>query len=170
MSIHDILNAGIGLYKEGEKGLRQALEHLQSAYDNLKRQGEADQSETAERLRQALDQIIASLHQVSSKAEARLQGLVEEAGRNYEQLLSGLERQIDTIMKQGEKDLGGMRDRIQTLAQSLKEQAPEQFRRSMERLIAGPEGSTDPLKPAQSDEGRVVSIIFSESEEPGPEK
>lgn len=170
MPIHDILNAGIGLYKEGEKGLRQALQHLQSSYDNLKGQGEADQSETAERLRLTLDQTIASLRQVSSKAEARLQGLVQEAGRNYEQLLSGLEGQIDTIKKQGEKEMGGVRDRMQTLAQSLKEQAPERFRHSIEKLIAGTEGGTDPFQPAHPDEERMVSIVFSESEEPEHKK
>lgn len=169
MSIHDILNAGIGLYKEGEKGLRQVLQSLQASYDELKRKGEEDQSETAIRLRQALDQTIANLRQISLEAETRLQALVQEAGRNYEQLLSGIEVQVAAIRKQGEKEMVGVRDRIQTFAQSLKEQAPERFRHSIEKLIAGIEGSADPLQPVNSEE-RMVSIVFSESEESEREK
>lgn len=163
MSIHDILNAGIGLYKEGEKGFHQVLQHLLASYDKLRRQGAADQSETAERLRQSLDQTITGIRQISSTAEARLQALLKEAGNNYEQLLSGLEGQIEAIKKQGEKGMDDMKGRMETLAESLKEQGTDRFRRSVERLIAGRQ--EDFLSTSSVEGERMISVLFSESEE-----
>jgi len=173
MSLRDVLNAGIGLYIEGEKRFRQALQHLQASYENLRLQGEADQSEAAERLRQSLDLTISGIRNISAQAEERLQHLVDEAGKNYNQLLAGLEAQIDTIRKHSEE--GSLKVKIQELSQSLKKQGSEGFRLHLQQLISNvgastsPKGQTtdskaaDPFAPKSRSNG-VESIVFSESD------
>ncbi|MBW7858744.1 MAG: hypothetical protein H3C43_10750, partial [Leptonema sp. (in: Bacteria)] len=158
MSIHDILNAGLGLYNEGEKRLKDALQSLQNGYSELKSKGEQDQSKEAEKLRQSLDQTIRGIRQISTGAEERLQSLVKEAAKNYDVLLSGIESQLNSMTQQGKKGIGTVREKMQDFSKTLKTQGPDRFRKAVETLLSQTNNTIDPF---DTGDERMVSILMS---------
>ena len=68
--LHDILNAGIALFRSGEDSVTSAVKEVQRTYDALKEKGAADTSEPAVQLRKALDDVVTQVNDLSTKAGA----------------------------------------------------------------------------------------------------
>jgi vacuolar-type H+-ATPase subunit H len=113
----DVLNAGLGLLKEGEKGFQAALEAVAKTFEELKTVGAADQSEAAQKIREVLDNTIRGVRDVSGKAEENFHRVLEEARKNYSQILE----HARTVV--GEERISDLNSRLEDLAKFVQEKA-----------------------------------------------
>lgn len=116
-SLQDVLNAGLGLLKEGEKGFQNALETVSQAFEDLKSRGADDTSEAAQKIREVLDNTIRGVRDVSTQAEANFNQILEEARKNYGQILE----QARTVV--GEERISDLNGRFEELAKFVQEKA-----------------------------------------------
>jgi prefoldin subunit 5 len=113
--LHDILNAGIALFRAGEGTVNNAIKEVQRTYDELKSKGAADTSEPAVKLRKLLDDTVAQVNDLSGKA-----------GGAYNDALSKLEEQYGQISEQIQKlipqeQMDQIKDKIEELTRVIKE-------------------------------------------------
>ncbi len=66
--LHDILNAGIALFRSGEDTVATAVKDVQKSFDDLKDKGAADTSEAAVQLRKILDDVVTQVNDIGNKA------------------------------------------------------------------------------------------------------
>lgn len=114
-SLQDVLNAGLGLLKEGEKGFQSALESVARAFEDLKSKGAEDHSAAAQKIREVLDNTIRGVKDVSSTAEENFNRVLEEARKNYGQILE----QARTVV--GEERISDLNSRFEDLAKFIQE-------------------------------------------------
>ncbi|MEQ9366593.1 MAG: hypothetical protein RIF32_20300 [Leptospirales bacterium] len=114
-SLQDVLNVGLGLLNEGEKGFQAALESVAQAFEDLKSKGADDTSESAQKIREVLDNTIRGVKDVSSTAEENFNRVLEEARKNYGQILE----QARTVV--GEERISDLNTRFEELAKFVQE-------------------------------------------------
>lgn len=131
-SLQDVLNVGLGLLKEGEKGFQQALEGVAKAFEDLKSKGAEDTSESAQKIREVLDNTIRGVKDVSTTAEANFNRVLEEARKNYGQILE----QARTVV--GEERIHDLNARFEELAQFVQEKTGD-----LQKKTSGSSGSSD---------------------------
>lgn len=92
--LHDILNAGIALFRAGEDSVNNAIKEVQRTFDELKSKGAADNSEAAVQLRKVLDDIVAQANELNQKtgdaygqALTQLQDLYNQATVEIEKIV-----------------------------------------------------------------------------------
>ena len=92
--LHDILNAGIALFRAGEDTVNNAIKEVQRTFDELKAKGADDNSESAVRLRKILDDIVAQANDLNQKtgdaygqALTQLQDLYNKATVEIEKIV-----------------------------------------------------------------------------------
>ena len=113
--LHDILNAGIALFRSGEDSVGNAVKEVQRTYDALKEKGAADTSEPAVQLRKALDDVVTQVNDLSTKA-----------GTAYADGLKNLEGQYKKVSEQVEKlvpaeQVAEIRAKIDELSKVIRE-------------------------------------------------
>ncbi|MCR9142768.1 MAG: hypothetical protein NXI24_10995 [bacterium] len=118
-SLQDVLNVGLGLLKEGEKGFQAALESVAKAFEDLKSKGADDTSESAQKIREVLDNTIRGVKDVSSTAEENFNRVLEEARKNYGQILE----QARTVV--GEERISDLNTRFEELAKFVQEKTDD---------------------------------------------
>ncbi len=118
-NLQDILNAGIGLFKEGEKNFQAALEAVGKTFEELKQRGAADGSESAQKVREALENTIRGVKDVSTQAEQNFNKILAEAEKNYAQLLE----QVQGVI--GDERIKDVNARFEELAKFVKEKADD---------------------------------------------
>ncbi len=92
--LHDVLNAGIALFRAGEDSITNAVKEVQRTYDALKEKGAADTSEPAVQLRRALDDVVTQVNDLSSKAgTAYSDGLVRLEGQ-YKKVIEQIQQLV----------------------------------------------------------------------------
>ncbi|MEQ8353355.1 MAG: hypothetical protein RH862_17910 [Leptospiraceae bacterium] len=92
--LHDVLNAGIALFRAGEDSVNNAIKEVQRTFDELKAKGAADNSEPAVQLRKVLDDIVAQANDLNQKtgdaygqALTQLQDLYNKATVEIEKIV-----------------------------------------------------------------------------------
>ncbi|MBR30580.1 MAG: hypothetical protein CMN77_04660 [Spirochaetaceae bacterium] len=92
--LHDVLNAGIALFRAGEDSVNNAIKEVQRTFDELKSKGAADNSEPAVQLRKVLDDIVAQANDLNQKtgdaynqALTQLQDLYNKATVEIEKIV-----------------------------------------------------------------------------------
>ncbi len=114
-ALHDILNAGIALFRSGEDSLNNAVKEVQRTFEQLKDKGAADSSEAAVKLRKALDDVVAQSNDLSGKAGAAY----TDAVKQLETLYGTVVEQIKQIVP--EERLNELKDKIEELQRVIKE-------------------------------------------------
>jgi len=88
--LQDMLNAGLGLYRFGEKNAMELIQKLEASFRELVEAGSADQSREAQAIREVLSSSLKEVRETSSRAEKNFNAILEEAGKNYAQFLEQL--------------------------------------------------------------------------------
>lgn len=119
---HDILNAGIALFRAGEDSVNNAVKEVQRTFDELKSKGEADNSEAAVKLRKTLDDIVSQANDLNNKAGQaygdalnQLQGLYTQASEEIKKIIpedrvnevKDKIEELQKVIKQRIDELGG---------------------------------------------------------------
>ena len=112
--IHDILNAGIGLFKAGEENFKSALENVEKTFEDLKSKGALDNSEAAVKIREVMENTINSITEVYDKAGSNFGMIIEEAQKNYAQVLEQIQNFV------GEERIRDVNSKIEELAEYIK--------------------------------------------------
>ncbi len=113
--LHDVLNAGIALFRAGEDSVANAAREVQRTFDQLKDKGAADTSEGVVKLRKALDDIVLQTNDLSSKAGVAYTDAITQ----LETLYAKLVEQIKTVVP--EDQLNQLKDKIDELQRVIKE-------------------------------------------------
>ena len=113
--LHDVLNAGIALFRAGEDSLSNAVKEVQRTFDELKEKGAADTSDAAVKLRKALDDVVQQANELGNKADATY----SDSLKQLEELYANVVEQIKTIVP--EDRLTELRDKIDELSKVIKE-------------------------------------------------
>ncbi|MCB1174703.1 MAG: chemotaxis protein [Leptospiraceae bacterium] len=113
--LHDILNAGIALFRAGEDSVNNAVKEVQRTFDELKSKGAADTSDAAVKLRKTLDDIVAQANDLSGKAG----GAYGESLAKLDGLYKNAIEQIKAVVP--EDKLNELKDKIEELTQVIKE-------------------------------------------------
>ncbi|MBX7057114.1 MAG: hypothetical protein K1X75_03540 [Leptospirales bacterium] len=113
--LHDVLNAGIALFRSGEDSVNNAVKEVQRTFDQLKEKGAADTSEPAVKLRSALNDVVTQANDLSSKAG----GAYGDAVKQLEQLYGKVVEQIKAVVP--EDRLNELKDKIEELQRVIKE-------------------------------------------------
>ena len=113
--LHDVLNAGIALFRAGEDSVSKAISDVQSTYDQLKEKGASDTSDAAVRMRNLLDDIVSQANDLSGKA-----------GSTYTEGLAKLEEQYTALIEQVQKvvpqdQIDQIKDKLDELTNVIKE-------------------------------------------------
>lgn len=113
--LHDVLNAGIALFRAGEGTINNAVKEVQRTYEELKSKGATDTSEPAVKLRKLLDDAVTQANDLTGKA-----------GSAYHEALSKLEEQYAAIVDQIQRlvpqdQLDQIKDKIEELTRVIKE-------------------------------------------------
>ncbi len=106
--LHDVLNAGIALFRSGEDTVGNAVKEVQRTYDELKEKGASDTSEAAVKLRKLLDDVVSQANELNSKA-----------GTAYGDALAQLEEQYKAVVAQVEQMIP--QDRVQEVKDKIEE-------------------------------------------------
>lgn len=92
--LHDVLNAGIALFRSGEGTVNNAAKEVQRTFEELKSKGAADQSDAAVKLRKSLDDIVQQVNGLSGKAGSaysdammKLEGLYKQVAENAQKMV-----------------------------------------------------------------------------------
>ncbi len=117
--LHDILNAGIALFRAGEDSMNNAVKEVQRTFDELKEKGAADSSEAAVQLRKALDDIVQQANELGSKADTAYADSLKQLQGLYDQAID----QIKTIVP--EDRLTELKDKIEELRKVIDERINE---------------------------------------------
>jgi polyhydroxyalkanoate synthesis regulator phasin len=113
--LHDVLNAGIALFRSGEDSLNNAVKEVQRTFDELKEKGAADSSEAAVKLRKALDDVVQQANELSGKADATY----SDSLKQLEELYANVLEQIKNIVP--EDRITELRDKMDELNKVIKE-------------------------------------------------
>lgn len=113
--LHDILNAGIALFRAGEDTVSNAVKEVQRTFDELKSKGAADTSDAAVKLRKTLDDIVNQSSDLGGKAGAAYN---ENLGK-LQGLYSNAIEQIKTMVP--EEKLNELKDKMEELTRVIKE-------------------------------------------------
>lgn len=113
--LHDVLNAGIALFRSGEGTLANAVKEVQRTFDELKEKGAADSSEAAVKLRKALDDVVQQANELAGKADSTY----SDSLKQLEELYSNVVEQIKNIVP--EDRITELRDKMDELAKVIKE-------------------------------------------------
>ncbi len=92
--LHDVLNAGIALFRSGEGTVANAAKEVQRTFEELKSKGAADQSDAAVKLRKSLDDIVQQVNGLSGKAGSaysdammKIEGLYKQVAENAQKMV-----------------------------------------------------------------------------------
>lgn len=113
-SIHDILNAGLGLFKAGEENFKSAFVDLEKTFEELKKRGNEDNSEVAVKIREVLDNTIKGIKEVSDRTESSFSQVMSEVQKNYEQILEQIKRLV------GEERIRDLNSKLEELTEYIK--------------------------------------------------
>ncbi|MCB1327095.1 MAG: hypothetical protein H7A21_04055 [Spirochaetales bacterium] len=113
--LHDVLNAGIALFRAGEDTLNNAVKEVQRTFDELKAKGAADTSDAAVKLRKTLDDIVSQANDLGGKADASYRQNLAE----LEKLYANAVEQIKKLVP--EDRLNELRDKIEELMTAIRE-------------------------------------------------
>lgn len=113
--LHDVLNAGIALFRAGEDSLSNAVKEVQRTFDELKEKGAADSSEAAVQLRKALDDVVQQANELAGKADSTY----TDSLKQLEGLYANVVEQIKNIVP--EDRITELRDKIDELSKVIKE-------------------------------------------------
>jgi hypothetical protein len=113
--LHDVLNAGIALFRAGEDSLNNAVKEVQRTFDELKEKGAADTSSAAVKLRKTLDDIVQQAGELTNKADATY----NDSLKQLEELYTNALEQIKTLVP--EDRITELRDKMDELTKVIKE-------------------------------------------------
>ncbi|MBI3396219.1 MAG: hypothetical protein HY042_10325 [Spirochaetia bacterium] len=117
--LHDILNAGIALFRAGEDSLNNAVKEVQRTFEQLKSKGAADQSEPAVKMRKTLDDVVTQVNGLSGKAG----GAYNEAIVKLEGLYKQVADQATKMVPQDQ--VNQIKDKVDELTRVIKEKADQ---------------------------------------------
>lgn len=92
--LHDVLNAGIALFRAGEDSVNNAVKEVQRTYAELKEKGAADTSEPAVQLRKILDDVATQVNDLSTKAGAAYADALAKLETQYKALSVEIEKMV----------------------------------------------------------------------------
>lgn len=125
--LHDILNAGIALFRAGEGSIASAVADVQKTFEELKTKGAADNSESAEKLRKILDDIVKQAAELNNKASStygeslkQLQDLYAKASAEIEKIVP--KDQLDQVKGKVEELSKAIQAKVDELTKSGKAQ------------------------------------------------
>ncbi|MCB1309785.1 MAG: hypothetical protein KDK30_16460 [Leptospiraceae bacterium] len=113
--LHDILNAGIALFRAGEDSVNNAVKEVQRTFDELKQKGAADTSDAAVKLRKTLDDIVTQANELNSKAGTAYQDSLKQ----IEGLYANATEQIKALVP--EDRINEVKDKIEELNKVIRE-------------------------------------------------
>lgn len=113
--LHDVLNAGIALFRAGEDTLNNAVKEVTRTYEELKSKGASDTSEPAVKLRKLLDDVVTQVNEVSSKADATAKDVFAQVDTQYKQISEQIQQMVP------EDQVNQIKDKIEELAAAIKE-------------------------------------------------
>ncbi len=113
--LHDVLNAGIALFRAGEDTFKNAAKEVTRTYEELKSKGATDTSEPAVKLRQLLDKVVTQVNEIQVKADSNLKDVFSQVDAQYKQI-------VDQIQKMVPADqMNQIKDKIEELRAAIKE-------------------------------------------------
>lgn len=113
--LHDVLNAGIALFRAGEDTLNNAVKEVTRTYEELKSKGATDTSEPAVKLRKLLDDVVQQVNEVSSKADSTAKDVFAQVDTQYKQIVEQIQQMVP------EDQLNQIKDKIEELSNAIKE-------------------------------------------------
>lgn len=113
--LHDVLNAGIALFRAGEDSMTNAVKEVQRTFDELKEKGAADSSEAAVNLRKALDDVVQQANELAGKADSTY----TDSLKQLQELYGNVVEQIQNIVP--EDRITELRDKMDELSKVIKE-------------------------------------------------
>jgi len=113
--LHDILNAGIALFRSGEDSVNNAVKEVKRTFDELKSKGAADNSEPAVKLRKALDDIVSQTNDLSGKAGAAYKDTQVKIADLYANAATQIEKLVP------KDQIQAVKDKVDELAKVIKE-------------------------------------------------
>lgn len=116
---HDILNAGIALFRAGEDSVNNAVKEVQRTFDELKSKGAADNSEAAVKLRKTLDDIVAQANELNTKAGTAYTDTLNQLQGLYSQATAEIQKIVP------EERINEVKDKIEELQKVIKQRIDE---------------------------------------------
>ena len=113
--LHDVLNAGIALFRAGEDTLNNAVKEVTRTYEELKSKGAGDTSEQAVKLRKLLDDVVQQVNELSGKADATTKEVLSKVDEQYKQIVEQIQAMVP------EEQLTQIKDKIDELSAVIKE-------------------------------------------------
>lgn len=135
--LHDILNAGIALFRAGEGSVASAIADVKKTFEELKTKGAADNSEAAVKLRKTLDDIVKQASELNNKASStyeesvkQLQDLYAKASAEIEKIVP--KEQLEQIKSKIEELSKAIQERVEEVTKMGKEKAGETEQKTAE--------------------------------------
>ncbi len=113
--LHDVLNAGIALFRSGEGTVNNAIKEVKRTFDELKSKGAADTSEPAVKLRKLLDDAVSQTNDLSGKAGTAY----ADAQKKLAEVYNNIGAQIESLVPKDQ--IQSVKDKVEELARVIKE-------------------------------------------------
>lgn len=113
--LHDVLNAGIALFRSGEDSVNKAVSDIQKTFDELKSRGAADNSEPAQKLRKNLDDIVQQTNNLSSQAGSTYNETLVKIDELYQNAMTEIQKIVP------EDKVNEFKDKIDELNKTIRE-------------------------------------------------